>query len=241
MSLFSFFQSTPEKQIARLRKKVKEPHGDAAVREGAADKLFRMGSTPALRALLDRYTINVSPSTQDEREKAMVKSWLVSLGEPAIEPVLDFLKTERSVYWPARILRDILDEPEYCRELNNVLEHLWRNPPATAFPKTQLIRSAEGIHAAALTETIKRYLEDEDDDVRLAAIEYLMHCPEKDAREDLLQCFIDSGDRARIRLQILEKLSETGWSVRGFRPQIEEALPEDFSLTREGKVKKTRK
>ena len=240
MSLFSFFQSTPEKQIERLRKKVKEPHGEAAVREGAAEKLLLIGSTPALRALLDRYTINVSPSTQDEREKEMVKAWLVRLGEPAVEPVIEFLKNERSVYWPARILRDILDEPDYCRELNSILLYMWKNPPATAFPKTQLIRSAEGLYSEELAKTIKLYLEDEDDDVRLASIEFLMGCPEKDAREDLLGCYVESEDRARIRLQILEDFVEKGWSVRGFRPQVEESMPENFSLTREGKVKRIR-
>ena len=241
MSLFSFLQSTPEKQIERLRKKVKEPHGEAAVREGAADKLLRMGTTPALRALLDRYTINVDPSTQDEREKQMLKAWLVRLGEPAIEPIINFLKNERSVYWPARILRDILDEPEYCRELKKILLYMWKNPPATAFPKTQLIRSTEGLYTAELAETIKLYLEDEDDDVRLASIECLMRYPEEDGREDLLKCYVQSEDRARIRLQILDNFVEKGWSVRGFRPQVEESMPENFSLTREGKVKRIRR
>ena len=241
MSLFSFFQSTPEKQIERLRKKVKEPHGDAAVREGAADKLFRMGDPAALRALLDRFTINVSPSTQDEREKEMVKSWLVQLGKPAVEPVIDFLKNERSVYWPARILRDILNEQDYCSELNSILVYMWENPPATAFPKTQLIRSAAGLYSEELSKTVKGFLKDEDDDVRLAAIEFLMNCPEEDSREELLKCYMEAEDRARIRLQILEDFADKGWTVRGFRPQVEESLPDNFSLTREGKITRIRK
>jgi len=241
MSLFSFFQNTPEKQIAKLRKKVKEPHGDASVREGAADRLFRMGTGPALRALLDRFTINVSPSTQDEREKEMVRSWMVELGEPAIAPVIDFLKTERAVYWPARILRGILDEPGYCREINSVLEYLWDNPPATAFPKAQLIRSAEGVNSEDLTAIVKKYLADEDDDVRLAAIEYLGTCPEESTREDLLECYVENEDRARIRLQILDDFVERGWTVKGFRPQVEESLPPDFTLTREGKIKRIKR
>lgn len=241
MSLFSFFQNTPEKQVEKLRKKVKEPHGDASVRENAADRLFRMGTPQALRALLDRYTINVSPSTQDEREKEMVKSWMVDLGEPAVEPVIDFLKNERAVYWPAQILRGILDEPEYCRIMNQILSYLWENPPATAFPKAQLIRSAEGTNSDDLTLTVEKYLADEDDDVRLAAIEYLGRCPEENTREVLLNCYIESEDRARIRLQILDDFVERGWTVKGFRPQVEETLPQEYALTREGKIKKIRR
>jgi len=240
MSLLSFFQSTPEKQIARLRKKVKEPHGDAAIREGAADKLFRMATPESLRALLDRYTINVSPSTQDEREKSMVKSWLVDLGDRAVDPIIDFLKNERSVYWPVQILKEILAEEDFARELNNILLYLWDNPPATAFPKTQLIRSGEGLDSTDLISTVNKYLDDEDDDVRLAAIDFLIACREKDTREKLLECYLDSEDRARIRLQILERFAEKGWTVKGFRPQVEETLPENFALTREGKVKRLR-
>jgi len=206
------------------------------MREGAAEKLFRMGTTPALRALLDRYTISVSPSPQDEREKEMIGSWLVKLGEPSIEPLIDFLKNERLVYWPARILRNILKEEAYGLELNRILRFLWENPPATAFPKTQLIRSSEGLQTEELTGTIKLFLADEDDDVRLAAIEYLTSGREEDSREELLNCYLASEDRARIRLQILESFAARGWTVKGFRPQIEESLPDNFSLTREGKV-----
>ena len=174
---------------------------------------------------------------------------LTGYGEASLPPylgetqasVIEFLKTERLVYWPARILRDILDEPDYCRELNSILHYMWENPPATAFPKTQLIRSAEGLSSAELAETVKRYLDDEDDDVRLAAIEFLMSCPEEETREDLLKCYIASEERARIRLQILEDFVDKGWTVRGFRPQVEESLPENFSLTREGKVTRIRK
>lgn len=238
MDILSFIRPSPEQRIRKLRKKVKEPHGDASVRQNAALRLFEMGSEPALRALLDRFTINVSPSVQDEAEKQEVFNWLVSLGYDAVPPLISFLKGERAVYWPARALREILSGDEVAERFAEILHYLWENPPATAFPKAQIIRSLEGVVSEELVKAVELFLRDQDDDVRLAAIEYLLDRPEERARESILECYLRSEDRPRVRIQILDHLCDTGWSVRGFRPAVEETLPDGYALTREGRVRK---
>jgi HEAT repeat protein len=221
-----------------LRKKVKEPHGDASVRENAAQRLFEIGTAPAIRALLDRYTINVSPSSQDEREKSEVCSWLVHLGSEAVPPIIDYLKNERSVYWPFRALREILEGDELIEKVEKLLRFHWENPPASAFPKAQIIRSLEDLHSPELEATVRLFLKDEDDDVRLGAIEYLLKRPEEDARKWILETYLESEDRPRIQNQILDRLVEKGWTVRGYRPAVEASLPEAFTLTREGRIRR---
>ena len=238
MDLWAFFRGSPEKQIARLRKKVKEPHGDPSVRQNAARKLYEMGTEPALRALLDRFSIAVSPSVQDEREKEEVYSWLLELGSKAVPPLTSFLKTERAVYWPAKALLGILPPEEFPAQMRKILEFLWENPPATAIPKTQLIRAVSEFRTPELEGVMFRFLRDADDDVRLSAIQYLLEQPEEEAREPILECYLESEDRPRVRNQILEFFIENGWSFRGFRPAVEETLPEGFSLTRDGKVRR---
>lgn len=238
MDIFSMFRRSPEKQIQKLRKKVKEPHGDASVREGAAQRLFQMGTAPAIRALLDRYTIAVSPSTQDEREKTEVCSWVVQMGLEAVPPIMDFLKTERSVYWPIRALREILNEDEFIEQVENLLRFHWENPPASALPKVQVIRYLEKLYSPELEQTVRLFLEDEDDDVRLAAVEYMLDRPEDPARQWILETYLNSADRPRIQNQILMCLAENGWTVRGYRPVIEASLPDTFALTREGRVRR---
>jgi len=238
MDILSVFRRSPEKQIQKLRKKVKEPHGDASVREGAAQRLFQMGTVPAVRALLDRYTISVSPSVQDEREKTEVCSWLVQMGFDAVPPIIDFLKNERSIYWPIRALREILNESAFVEHVESLLRFHWENPPASALPKAQIIRSLEGLYSPELEQTIRLFLEDEDDDVRLAAIEYMLERPEDTAREWILETYLNSEDRPRVQNQILMSLVENGWTVRGYRPVIEASLPDMFALTREGRVRR---
>jgi HEAT repeat protein len=181
MDILSFIRPSPEQKIRKLRKKVKEPHGDASVRQNASQRLFEMGTEPAIRALMDRFTISVSPSVQDDAEKQEVFTWLVSLGHEAVPPLLSFLKNERAVYWPARVLREVLDGDELAERFGEILQFHWENPPASAFPKAQIIRSMEGIVSERLVEAVQLFLDDEDDDV-LNVIWILRIAPESESR-----------------------------------------------------------
>ena len=237
MDLLALFRGSPERQIRRARKKVKEPHGDASVRINAARRLCEIGSEEALGALLERFTISSSPSRQDEEEKEDVLSWLVQFGERSVPPITAFLKRERQVYWPTRALKEILSSDELVRKVDDILTYHWENPPASADPIAQLIRFAHSLESTQLEATIRKYLEHEDDDVCLSALEYLFQKSEEESREAVLQCYLNCEDRPRVRAAILERFSEKGWSVRGFRPRIEETLPERYTLTRDGVIK----
>lgn len=238
MDILSLFRSSPERQIEKLRKKVKEPHGDASVRINAAQRLFEMGTDASLVALLDRFTISVSPSIQDEQEKEEVCSWLVRKGHASIPAIITFLKNQRAVYWPAKALREILGDADFAERVAQILDFHWENPPASAYPKAEIIRSAREVSSPELLRAVKNFLQDDDDDVRLAAVEFLMDHDDDEIRMAILDCYAEAEDRPRIRVQILEHFAVKEWSVRGQRPIVEESLPEGFSLTRDGKVKK---
>lgn len=237
MDLLSIFRSSPEKQIEKARKKVKEPHGDSATRINAAHRLLEMGTPEAILALLDRFTINVSPSSQDEEEREEVLSWIVQMGEKAVPALIKFLKRERQVYWPVKALKVILSTKEFEETMNEILQYQWENPPASSDPKAQLIQLLETPKSSKLVVTMKLFLEDEADDVRLAVLDHLFDQAEEESREAILRCYLDSADRPRVQGQIMVELAEKQWGVRGLRPQIEENLPEGYALTREGKVK----
>jgi len=40
-----------------------------------------------------------------------------------------------------------------------------------------------------------------------------------------------------VRNHILERFAQEDWGVKGFRPKIEDTLPEGYKLTRDGKVR----
>ncbi len=238
MSWLSIFNRSPSKQIERLRKKVREPHGDPATRINAAQRLLEMGTPESYLALLERFKIHVSPSRQDEEEKEELLGWIVGVGEAIVPAAIRFLKRERQVYWPAEALKRILPEAELNARLVELLRHHWENPPASPDPKAQLIRAVGDLRSSELDEAIRLFLEDDDDDVLLAALDYCFSREEEDQREAILSCYLESQDRPRVRAWTLERLVEKGWTVRGFRPKIEETLPENYKITRDGVVKR---
>ena len=156
-------------------------------------------------------------------------------------PIKTFLKRERQVYWPVRALREILSEEELTASINEVLRYHWEYPPASSEPKAQLIRLLDELHSPELLQTMRLFLEDEDDDVCLGTLDYLFSQPEEEVREAILKCYLDSEDRPRVRAGILERLAEAGWRVRGHRARVEESLPEGYTLTRDGTVKTMRR
>ncbi|MEE8348916.1 MAG: hypothetical protein V3R94_05050 [Acidobacteriota bacterium] len=236
MDLLSLFRSSPEKQVERFRKKVKEPHGDSATRMNAALRLREMGTPESILALLDRFTINVDPSGQDEEEKQEVLSWIVQMGEEAVPPILRFLKRERQLFWPVKALRHSVDEQEFAKRMNEVLMDHWKSPPASSDPTAQLIRLLEGLGTPELLSTIKLFLEDQADDVRLAALDHLFAQDEDEIRETILQCYLESEERPRVRSHILFGFVERRWSVKGYRSKVEETLSDGYKLTRDGLV-----
>ena len=241
MDLLSIFRPSIEKQIQKARKRVKEPHGDAAVRINAARRLWEIGTPEAILALLDRFTITSSPLRQDEEEKEDVLTWIVEIGREAVVPLETFLKRERQVYWPVRALREILTEKELTASINGVLRYHWEYPPASSEPKAQLIRLLDELYSPELLETMLLFLQDEDDDVCLGSLDYLLDQPEEEVREAVLQCYLDSEDRPRIRAGILDRLVQSNWRVRGYRSRFEESLSDGYSLTRDGTVKTMRR
>ncbi len=238
MSLLRLFRPSPAKQIQKLRKKVKEPHGDPAPRINAAHRLLEIGSEEAILVLLERFTISASPSRQDEEEKEEVFTWIVECGKQAVPALTQFLKRGQQVYWPVRALRQILCEEELAQNINEVLRYLWKNPPAISDSKTQLIRSLEGIRSPKLDESVHLFLKDDDDDVLLAALDYHFDRHQDHAREVVLDCYLTADERPRIRGHILERLVDKSWTVRGFRPKVEQVLPDGYTVTREGTIRK---
>ena len=239
MSFLSIFKNSPEKQIAKARKRVKEPHGDASVRVAACQKLAAMGTSEAIEALLDRFKITVAPATQDESEKEQVFQWLVSHdAKSVVHPLSRFLLAERQVYWPVKVLRAILAKEEFIDSMEKTLSYLLKNPPASPEPQAQMIRVIEDLHSPGLEEVITGHLRERDDDICLASIDYLMQHAGDQTRETILECYLDAQERPRIKAHLLDCLSEKGWVVRGFRSAVEKTLPAEYVLTRDGRIRR---
>ena len=226
------------KQIDKLVKKLTEPGGEEGPRIEAAEKLNDWGTPDALYALLKRFTISSKVITQDIEEKRMVVRMLVDKGRDAIDPILRFLSHHHQVEWPVQALSQILPREELVPKLVEILEKVAASSAFTPPEhKADLIRAMRGHVTPEIATALGQFLSDDDDDVRIAAIEAIAEVGE-DVRESLLEAFLAADDRPRIRIKIADIFSDHDWPVKGYRPKVELALPEGFHVTAKGMIRR---
>ena len=226
------------KQIEKVVKRLTEPQGEDAPRIEAAEKLAEWGTPDALYGLLKRFTISSKVITQDIEEKRMVVRMLVEKANDAVEPILRFVRTHHQVEWPIQALSEILPREELIPKLVDTLEKV---AAASAFTppehKSDLIRAMRGHVTTEIAAVLRQFLSDDDDDVRIAAIEAIAEVGE-DMREPLLLAFLEAEDRPRIRIKIAEIFGDHEWLVKGYRPRVEQTLPDGFHLTAKGLIRR---
>jgi HEAT repeat protein len=239
--MFDFLKrgSTPSsRQIDKVVKRLTEPGGENGPRIEAAEKLSEWGTPESLYALLKRFTMSSNVITQDIEEKRMVVRMLVEKGRAAVDPILRFLGSYHNVEWPVQALSEILPREELVPKLVQILEKVAAasefTPPEH---KSDLIRAMRGHVTPEIASVLRQFLSDDDDDVRIAAIEAISEVGEE-VREPLLEAFLKADDRPRIRIKIAEVFADREWAVKGYRPKIESTLPEGFHLTAKGLVRR---
>ena len=231
-------QPPSSKQIDKLVKRLTEPGGENGPRIEAAEKLADWGTPDSLYALLKRFTMSSNKISEDVDEKRMVVRMLVEKERGAVEPILRFLSSHHNVEWPVQALSEILPREELVPKLVEILEKV---AAASAFTppehKADLIRAMRGHVTAEIAAVLQQFLSDDDDDVRIAAIDAISEVGE-DVRERLIEAFIAADDRPRIRMKIAETFADDEWALKGYRPKIEGTLPEGFHLTAKGLIRR---
>jgi hypothetical protein len=236
--LFSNESGPSERQIQRALKQTIQPHGEAATRVAAMERLASWRTPEAATALLRRFTIQTPQASMDLEEKQYAVKLLAGMGVAAIEPILAFVKVEPDVTFPIRALKQILPPEEFVQRLVNVLMELSTGYTRWPEAKAVMIGSLTDDAFPQVADFATHFLEDDDDDVCIAAIDYLARNGEESIREKLLQTFLESEARPRVRGRILDHFCEREWPVKGYRKKMEEAISLPFYLTGKGTVKR---
>jgi HEAT repeat protein len=235
--MLDFLKRTPAAQVDKLIKRLTETAGEDGPRIEAAEKLDELDTPEATFALLKRFTISSKVISSDVEEKHMIVRMLVGKGEAAVEPILKFMKTHHQVEWPVRALMEILPQDEWAPRLVDILENVAQNPFTSPEHRTSLIKAMHGHITPEIAATLRKSLEDDDDDVAIAAIQAIAELGEE-VREPLLELFIRVENRPRIRIAIGELCADREWPVKGYRPSIEATLPEGFHITAKGLIRR---
>jgi len=262
MGLKSWFKGGSSNPVDKWVKRLTQKWGPSENRMAAMDKLVEIGSPEAIGALLQRFTIQCENGVVDETEKGHVGDAVLGFGEQAIEPIRQALREIDQISWPLALLRQILsgDEARFIVELVALLDDLdveyMRNPEKKLAVMTflaglddleredgeppDLMRSARPPVDERIAAASVKFLEDEDEEVRYLAVTVLARQGDEVARVPLIELLIDEETSRRFRMRIAEAFSRTEWTVKGFRKQAEEALPQGFKLDRQGRVRDRR-
>lgn len=236
--LFSSDSGPSERQIQRALKQVTQTHGEAATRVGAMERLGSWRSPGAATALLRRFTVQTPQASMDLEEKQYAVKLLAEMGQVAVDPILAYLKVEPDVTYPVRALKRILPPEEFVRNLVAVLTELSAGYTRWPEAKSVLISNLPDDAFATIVDTVFRFIEDDDDDVCIAAIDYMARNGDETAREKLLQVFLEAESRPRVRGRILDHFYDREWPVKGYRKKVEEVISLPFYLTAKGTVKR---
>jgi hypothetical protein len=236
--LFSGKSGPSDHQIRRAIKQATQPHGDASMRLSGMERLANWRTAESAAGLLRRFTVQVPQASMDQDEKQYAMRLLAQMGTVAVDPIMRYLKSEPEVTWPVRALREILPPEEFRLRMKELLVEMATVYTRWPEAKVVIIQHLPDESFSLMRPVILQYLQDDDDDVCIAAADYLARNGDEEIREKLIETFLCYESRPRVRGRVLDILCELEWPVKGYRKKMEEAISEPFYLTSKGTIKR---
>lgn len=227
--------------ITRSIRRLVQIYAQTESRGKAIVTLREDGCPEAIYGLLMRFTVRTEPSITDQEEKQWVHEILIDFGSRAVDPIKKFLRNQEAVTWPLKVLTSV-ESPRYCAEtINELLVSMTQEYQRDHTKKITLIKTlAElGFDDDEFLQTLTAFLDDMDDDPVVAAIEALRDLDQRGTtRERILAALKEKGpDSARLRNLVFDVFAAREWSVKGYRPTVEEMLVDPYYLTSDGLVR----
>jgi HEAT repeat protein len=207
-------------------------------RQEAITALSDMGTADAVEVLLKRFTFHIDPSITDQEEKDAAFQGVLRAGAAAIEPVRAFAARAESLAWPMKIVRELVDEPEYVEELLRWLSRWDTEYSKFVDPKVQILTSLEEYKSDKIRESVERFLEDVNEPSRFHAVNALFAQGDAAALPALLKVLLDE-ESVRVRTKIVEGLAARAWEIPAEKREgAARALPGAYALDAKGRVTK---
>lgn len=236
MGLFDFFRGGGEERaIKKHAARVANKRSQNPERWESIKALSAMPRAEAVEALLTRFSFRIDPSISDQEEKEAVLDGIVKIGEPAIEPVIRYLKVSESIAWPIRILSRLLDEPKVTRELIALLEDMDTEYARDPEKKREILAELASRKAPEIAGAVRRFTEDVNESCRYHAFDALF--AQGDAVDaEFLSDALRREESVRVRARILDGMAANEITLVGALP--EGSLPVGYFFFKDGRVSK---
>ncbi|MFH1807193.1 MAG: hypothetical protein ABIJ09_00510 [Pseudomonadota bacterium] len=222
---------TPEEQIERHLKKVKQVYAQPEYRRDAMDGLLKMATPESLGALCKRFGVVCNSAYWDEEEKKWLVDTFVELGQTAVPSLQKYVRDEEHVNYPIRALARILSDEDLTAFLLEALQGRKPEDHRSSRGKMEIIDHLGHRPATdALVQIILPYLRDHSDDVIHKSIEVLQDWRRHDVAGPLFALVYDEGMSARIQRRAAEAVVSLDLSSDEDLPSLPDAVAEDYSI-----------
>lgn len=237
MGLFSFLGGS---KVDRLVKKVTNQWGQPQERQRAMQMLADIGSEEALFGLMRRFDYRVEASITDEEEKQLAYDLIVAASHRAAPAIEKYVSERDTVYWPLKALKEIAGTDQAVELLLRALDRAGQRDERVNEQRTQLVANLRDFPHPRVQERLRDLCTDENEEVRMMALDGYATYGEKVAVETLVMRILDPDESPSVKTVIFEQLIEAGWSLAPWQAQIVEAdvLPSFYRLGKKGKLER---
>ncbi len=211
-----------KKTIARAADK----HAQSGDRFRALELLRDDGSPAAIGGLLRRFSFVYDKSIEDEQEKEWVYQTLVEMGAKILPELRSYLRDSDTLSWSLKILEHVATGAAFHETLQTLCEQNDNSYVRDPSKKIQLVHFMGEHRDPVIAALIVPYVDDVDEGVRFKAVEALLH---QGQREIIVAPLVSrllnkSEESRRIKVRIVEGLSEAGVPISDRTSEVERAL-----------------
>ena len=245
MSLSSWLQRRKEtrrkKTVLRYKKLIKRRYGQGEDRQKAIAFFKEMGGRVGISGLLERFMVNCEPSIRDEDEKQQVFDILSGFGDDVVPAIEDYINRKDAasipITWPLKVLAAVTEPQDAVGVIVRALEQIGTKYVREPERKVLLVSQLSEYDDERVVKTLIPFLRDHRDEVQLEALAAMERRADEAAREPMLDLLVEEHTPLRLRACLADTLKTLGWTVKGYRKKVEEALPEGLHVDRSGRIK----
>jgi HEAT repeats/PBS lyase HEAT-like repeat len=242
MGILDIFRTKPlppgDPATQKAGQKLINRNADPAARYQAAETLANLGTEEAIFCLLQRFTVVIGTNIPDEDEKKFVLDKVLVFGKKAIPALIKHIREKEQIGQALDVMRKLCSEEEFLDQFLDIVQDY--DPYHSKFPdrKIQSFQALAEYQDDRILEVLIPFLDDDDDDVRIAATEAIAAQEnEEKVRPLLLQLIVDSEEQPRVRITACEAIARRQWKVAGFRKKIAAVLPDQFYMDSKGRIR----
>ena len=232
MGLFDFLTGggDPRKQIDKHRRRLTDVYRQSHERYLAMDELAKLGTPEAYSALLQRFTVRVNGPTVDEEEKTYCYEMLARAGTVAVDPIVAFIGSNNSVYFPLRALRDIAGDDRAVDTLLTAIDDCDPGYHDGLERLREIVSNLRDFQHERVRESLVGLLDSRSDEIRFYALDGLAGYEGEDVAAHFADRLLDPEESQRVKALACELAVEKGYSFKRWAEQLGPALGAQYKL-----------